>query len=231
MMKWLLMAVFFMALLEWIAVALGKKKLEYFAKPATIFVLITWVLAAAYTTETSSLSLTWFVIGLSFSLLGDVFLLLPPERWFLWGLAAFMLGLVAYIFGFSVFSLADKTAIMAAFLGFIIVAVGMQIFLRLRQSLQISGRDNLIVPIGIYSLVISYLLFSAAYSFLNPDWTTSEAYLVSVGALLFYISEVTNAWERFVSPSEKGRLKVMVTYHLGQIALAVGATLHFTRLD
>jgi uncharacterized membrane protein YhhN len=146
----------------------------------------------------------------------------------MWGLAAFMLGLVAYIFGFSVFSLADKTVILAVILGFIIVVVGVQIFLRLRVGLQISGRDNLIVPVGVYSLVISYMLFSAVYSFLNPDWTTSEAYLVSVGALLFYISNVLNAWERFVSPFEKGRLKIMVTYHLGQIALAVGATLHFT---
>ncbi len=148
----------------------------------------------------------------------------------MWGLAAFMLGHVAYIFGFSVFSLADKTVILAVILGFIIVVVGVQIFLRLRVGLQISGRDNLIVPVGVYSLVISYMLFSAVYSFLNPDWTTSEAYLVSVGALLFYISNVLNAWERFVSPFEKGRLKVMVTYHLGQIALAVGATLHFTGL-
>jgi uncharacterized membrane protein YhhN len=229
-MKWLLIAVFVLALLEWIAVALGKKKLEYFAKPATMVLLITWVLAAAYTTETSSACLTWFVIGLSFSLLGDVFLLLPPERWFMWGLAAFMLGHVAYIIGFSVFSLADKTVILAAILGFIIVVVGVQIFLRLRVGLQISGRDNLIIPVGVYSLVISYMLFSAVYSFLNPDWTTSEAYLVSVGALLFYISDVLNAWERFISPFEKGRLKVMVTYHLGQIALAVGATLHFTGL-
>ena len=229
-MKWLLIAVFVLALLEWIAVALGKKKLEYFAKPATIVVLITWVLAAANITETSSVGLTWFVIGLSFSLLGNVFLLFPPERWLMWGLVTFMLGHVAYIFGFSVFPLADKTVILAAILGFIIVAVGVQIFLRLKLSLQISGRENLIVPVGVYSLVISYMLFSAVYSFLNPNWTTTEAYLVSVGALLFYISNVLNAWERFVSPFEKGRLKVMVTYHLGQIALAVGATLHFIGL-
>jgi len=229
-MKWLLIAVFVLALLEWIAVALGKKKLEYFAKPATIVVLITWVLAAAYTTETSSAGLNWFVIGLSFSLLGDVFLLLPPERWFMWGFIAFIMGHVAYIFGFSVFSLADKTVILAVILGFIIITVGVQIFLRLRVGLQISGRDNLIVPVGVYSLVISFMLFSAVYSFLNPNWTSSEAYLVSVGALLFYISDILNAWERFVSPFEKGRLKVMVTYHLGQIALAVGATLHFIGL-
>lgn len=229
-MKWLLIAVFVFALLEWIAVALGKKKFEYFTKPATMIVLITWVLAAAYTTETSSACLTWFVIGLSFSLFGDIFLLLPPERWFMWGLAAFMLGHVAYIFGFSVFSLADKTVILAAILGFIIVVVGVQIYLRLRVGLQISGKDNLIVPVGVYSLVISYMLFSAVYSFLNPDWTTFEAYLVSVGALLIYISNLLNAWERFVSPFEKGRLKVMLTYHLGQIALAVGAALHFTGL-
>jgi len=48
--------------------------------------------------------------------------------------------------------------------------------------------------------------------------------------LLFFISETFNAWIRFVNPLPYGRLRVMVTYHLGQILIALGALLHFNSL-
>ena len=41
------------------------------------------------------------------------------------------------------------------------------------------------------------------------------------GALLFYASDATLAWNRFVEGRRRGRLAVMVTYHLGQLGLVL----------
>ena len=199
----------------------------YISKPSVLIVLIAWVLLTAGQTDGYSPGLIWFVVGLVLCLFGDIFLLLPPEKFFIPGLVSFLLGHVAYILGFGVFSFTNTTMIPAVLLIIIITIVGLRLFKSLKTGLKASGKQRLIIPVGVYSVVINCMLFSAAYSFLTPEWSTSEAYLVVSGALLFYISDILNAWNRFVSPFDNARLKVMMTYHLGQILLVVGATLHF----
>jgi uncharacterized membrane protein YhhN len=51
--------------------------------------------------------------------------------------------------------------------------------------------------------------------------------LVSAGALLFFISDTMLAWNKFVQRLKYGPLAVIVTYHIGQILIAVGAVLHY----
>ncbi|MCD6285147.1 MAG: hypothetical protein J7M39_04450, partial [Anaerolineae bacterium] len=43
----------------------------------------------------------WFVVALVFSLAGDIFLMLPDEKWFVPGLLAFLVGHLCYIVGFN----------------------------------------------------------------------------------------------------------------------------------
>jgi len=57
----------------------------------------------------------------------------------------------------------------------------------------------------------------------RSDWLSAPAYLASAGAVLFVASDTTLAWNKFVHPVRRGRLLVMITYHLGQIALIAGA--------
>src|SRR5262249_61263174 len=42
-----------------------------------------------------------------------------------------------------------------------------------------------------------------------------------VGAALFYVSDSLIAWTRFIQPKPWGDLAVIVTYHLGQLGLAL----------
>jgi uncharacterized membrane protein YhhN len=226
-MNWILAVVFAFAILSWFATAKSYKRFEYIVKPATMIVLITWVVMSMLVTDTILNNLTWFVTGLVLCLFGDVFLMLPPEKWFIPGLVAFLFGQVAYIVGFRVTSIVDGTMIPSIFLIFLLIFVGVGVFRRIRAGLIESNREKLILPVGIYSIVISYMVFSATYSFLNPAWTTTQAYLVTFGALFFYISDILNAWDRFVFSYGIVRLIIMVTYHLGQVGLAVGVTLHF----
>jgi uncharacterized membrane protein YhhN len=45
--------------------------------------------------------------------------------------------------------------------------------------------------------------------------------------LLFFISDTTLAYNKFVAPLPNGRVIVMITYHLGQILIVLGAALRF----
>jgi len=60
----------------------------------------------------------------------------------------------------------------------------------------------------------------------RPDWSSIAALFASLGAILFYASDSMLAWDRFVNPLSHARLKVMTTYHLGQIGILLGAMLH-----
>ncbi|MDQ2727613.1 MAG: lysoplasmalogenase [Actinomycetota bacterium] len=50
--------------------------------------------------------------------------------------------------------------------------------------------------------------------------------LAGGAAVLFYASDATLAWDRFVGPLRRGRLAVIVTYHLGQAGLVVSLAGH-----
>jgi uncharacterized membrane protein YhhN len=61
----------------------------------------------------------------------------------------------------------------------------------------------------------------------RTDWLSTPAYLVSLGAVLFLSSDLLLAWNKFVNPVRHGPLLIMVTYHLGQLALLAGAVGQF----
>jgi len=90
------------AVIDWVAVANKWKKLEYFAKPGVILALISWLIVnGGYRGQ-----LLFFLIGLIFSLAGDIFLMLPNEH-FLAGLISFLLALTGlyprFLYSFSKF--------------------------------------------------------------------------------------------------------------------------------
>ena len=69
----------------------------YVCKPATLVFLIAVALALD---PVHGDMRTWFVVALVLSLLGDIFLMLPSDR-FVFGLGAFLLGHVAYTVGLN----------------------------------------------------------------------------------------------------------------------------------
>jgi hypothetical protein len=71
------------------------------------------------------------------------------------------------------------------------------------------------------------MLLSAILTFYRVDWKPSASGLVSLGAILFYFSDIILAWNKFVKPVRNGRVMNMITYHLGQIALVSGVLLQF----
>lgn len=209
-----------LAAMDWVAVARQWKKLEYFAKPGVTLALLVWLVSAGGWQG----HLVWFAIGLAFSLMGDILLVLPKEQ-LIPGIAAFLLAQIAYVVGFNDTPLPINLASIA-----IAVIVGMTslLFYRLISAgLSSSGRNALKMPVLAYVIAISLMLISALLAMVRPEWKPGVAWLVSSGALLFYISDAMLGWEKFVRPLHYGHLQIIITYHLGQALIALGAVMHF----
>ncbi|HWJ61110.1 MAG TPA: lysoplasmalogenase [Acidimicrobiales bacterium] len=202
--SWALLAVTLaFAVADWWATWAGRRDIRFVTKPATLAFLI----GVAVTLDPFDPTIrTWMVIGLVLSLAGDVFLMLE-EKWFVAGLASFLLGHVAYIVGLQ---LAPRswgwTLVGLVVVALAIATIGRRIVLGVAAS----EHRPMVGPVVAYLVVISAMVVSA--------FGTAGLWAI-VGASLFYASDATLAWNRFLELRRFGPLSVMVTYHLGQIGL------------
>lgn len=193
-----------LAVVDWWAVGTGRRSLELVCKPATLVALIA---VAAVLDPTDASVRTWFVVALVLSLVGDVFLL--SDRFFVPGLVAFLLGHIAYVVGFWV----GGIDLGAFFIGILLVSVAMaSLGRRIIAGVRSSSEPELTGPVFAYMGVISLMVASAC------GYGNSVAI---GGSVLFYVSDALIAWNRFIKEYPQGRLAIMVTYHVGQIALVL----------
>lgn len=188
---------------DWWATWLDRRSVRYVAKPAALAALIG--VAVTLDPFDSTIS-TWMVIGLVLSLAGDVFLLLP-EKWFVGGLASFLLGHIAYVVALQLAPRSLPLTMVGLALVLVSVAV---VGRRIVAGVAASGQREMVGPVIAYLVVISAMVVSA--------FGTSAPWAI-VGAGLFYASDATLAWNRFLEKRRFGPVAVMVTYHLGQAGL------------
>ena len=216
-----LIIVLIFAVLNWIAVYKRSKTLEYIFKPATMLALLFWI----WQSVGFGGSMLWFTIGVVFCLAGDVFLMIPRDL-FIFGLISFLLGHIAYIIGLN-----NQPPYFNLWGAALIVLLGIYmgwLYPKLVAGLISRGKGGLRIPVLIYALVISIMVYSACMTWTRSGWQVQAALAVSLGAVLFFISDSILAWDRFVNPLSNARLKTMVTYHLGQIGIILGAILHIS---
>ena len=202
--SWALLAVTLaFAVADWWATWAQRPQVRHVTKPATLVALIG---VAVTLTPVDPTIRTWMVVGLVLSLAGDVFLMLP-ERWFVAGLGSFLLGHIAYIVGLQLaprslgWTLLGIALVLAA-----VATVGRRIVLGVAAG----DHREMVGPVIAYLVVISAMVVSA--------FGTAGLWAIA-GASLFYASDATLAWNRFLEPRRFGPLAVMVTYHLGQLGL------------
>lgn len=190
---------------DWHAVFHGNKVLEYVCKPLTMVVL----LAATVALDVDHPAVrTWFLIAIGLCLIGDVLLMLPQDL-FVFGLASFLLGHVAYIVGMHVDGVA--AARFGLGVGLVVVAIAI-IGRRVLQGVRTGDEPELAGPVLAYMAVISVMVASAI----------GTGHLAAVvGATSFYVSDALIAWNRFVRATRHARLVIMMTYHLAQLGLVL----------
>jgi uncharacterized membrane protein YhhN len=204
------------AVLNWVAVAKNWKMLDYFSKPGTMIILLFWVWQHSQFRG----ELSWFALALVFSLVGDILLMLPRDL-FSAGLVAFSLAHLAYIRALIL----DPPLNLASLFILVMVSItGFQVYRGLAAGLAHRGKQNMKTPVLIYIVLVVGMLTSALLTLNRFWWQVVPSLLVSAGALLFAISDTWLAWDRFVNPVNN-KLRVRITYHLGQIGINLGAVM------
>ncbi len=204
------------ALANWISIHLRRRWLDYATKPGVMAALLLWWLSGLAGWDLSGLLIA---LAIGFSLMGDVALMLPRER--------FILGLVFFLIALLLYSIAilqnpppfNASTVLLA--GFVLLPL-VRLYPIVLGSLESSGMSQLKIPVTLYAAALTLFLYATLGTLANEGWMPIPAVLAAAGGLLFYLSDNILAWNRFVRPIHKPGLKNRVPYHLGQIALIAG---------
>ena len=179
--------------------------LKWILKPGTILLII-WY-AASFTND-NRLYRNLIITGLAASAAGDCFLLMAGNTWFLWGLGSFM---VAHLLYLSAFVLRQKFALYHGLYLIVLAVYGYWLIERLYEGIRLNHNEQIWVPIVVYVLVISTMLWTAI---------VSRNKLAVIGALCFVFSDSLLAWSMFIEPVSWSGYGVMVSYYLAQFFIA-----------
>jgi uncharacterized membrane protein YhhN len=154
--------------------------------------------------------------GLLLGLIGDVLLGLKTPATFRLGLAAFLLGHLAYAVAFALYTKPGDWLLPGALL---LWALAIVVFRWLYPHL-----GNMRVPVIAYVVAITLMLWAAWAMYWAEGLAAGGARLALVGAACFYISDLFVARDRFISQGFVNRLCGLPLYYTGQflIAFSVG---------
>jgi len=152
----------------------------------------------------------WISLGLLGSLAGDILLDWPGDL-FVFGLGAFLLAHLAYLRAYL--SDCKQPAWLALLLA---VAAGGSMFAVLASA----GLGPLLLPVACYALAISAMLWRALARLGRPELASRSSYLAAGGAALFVLSDSLIGVNRFVAPFDAAPVAIMLSYWLGQWAIA-----------
>lgn len=175
-------------------------------KPFTLILIISIVIIFPSSDEKYKI---FILVGLLFSLIGDVFLIFP-ERHFTKGLIAFLVGHIFYIFAFLIPQRFNFTVWI--FLPIVLLSI-----LYLKIILPYSGKKTL--PVIIYIVIIAIMGWTALERFHNIQ--TFGTLFAAIGAVLFMLSDSILAYNKFRKQFSSAELIILSTYYAAQWLLAL----------
>ncbi|NRT15483.1 putative membrane protein YhhN [Flavobacterium sp. 28A] len=185
-----------------------------FMKPVLILLLIAAVyLSASFTSK------KLLLIALLCSWIGDIILLFADrgELYFIFGLVAFLISHLVYIFLFNKQLKPKKDHNRAIYWSGVTAIIA---YLMIFLSILLPSLGELTIPVFVYALVISTMLLFALKGFLI--WQKPASWYVLLGAIVFVSSDSILAFDKFYSPIMYNSFFIMVTYILAQYLIVVG---------
>ncbi len=200
--------------------------LDFATKP---FLMVTLMLYYLFARASKTDSLSKYIVGaLVFSWIGDLLLMLQPkfDGLFIFGLAAFLIAHLCYIFGFRIAKYQERNTENRSFvhtrLVFLIFIGGTLIYM-LHPFL-----GDMLIPVLAYTVVIISMAIAAL---LRRGWTMDKSFImVYSGALLFIMSDAMIAIDKFMNPIVQARLLIMATYIGAQFLIVKGILAHENEL-
>jgi len=190
------------------------------SKPLLLLSLIGWVALAVYRWGTSAFS-TLMLLGLAFSLGGDVLLMFQAvdESYFILGLSSFFAAHVCYIGAFTRTYRRDHEVALLRKQGWLLLVVVGYAVVFFKQITPFLG--SMMFPVMLYTLVIAVMVLVALSRFGKVGG--HSFWYVILGAVFFLASDSVLAWNKFVHSVAHSHLWIMGTYGLAQYYIALGA--------
>lgn len=152
-------------------------------------------------------------VGLVLSAVGDIALIGKERRPFLIGLGAFLLAHVAYIVAFLLLGVAPAATLGALA---VLAVFGLGIWRWLSDGASLMAR-----PVQAYITIISVMVATAVGAFVaSPASQVGVRAGLLGAALLFFLSDLMVARERFVASDLSNRLAGLPLYYLAQLLFA-----------
>ncbi|MFC4076248.1 lysoplasmalogenase [Salinithrix halophila] len=187
----------------WLAIYRESPRWKYALKPGTMLWIL--ILAATGALENPGAYSWWILVGLLFSLAGDVFLMLPSDR-FVQGLASFLIGHLCYITGIATLPPGVPDPLSMIMLG-LMAAIAVVFSRLLGPGASREGGKNLRFAVTVYVSVISLMVWFAL--------KTAQPLLIT-GAVIFAVSDAILGWNRFRRSLAWADYGVMSTYFTAQ---------------
>ncbi len=184
----------------------------YVAKPVSTLLVILAAALTLLTPQTNAAFALWVLAGLLLSLGGDVALMFASSKAFLVGLVLFLLAHVVYAVGFTVFNGFYASDLIV---GLVLLILGVGVYAYLWP-----GLGSMKLPVALYVVIICLMVNRAASTFFGTAFTTTQAILLTVGATLFWLSDLMLAVNRFRRPFRYHRLSLAL-YYGGQLLIAL----------
>ena len=202
-MPWLILAV--MGAVAYLyGVTMQATLLCLLSKPVPVLALLGWLQDAP-----ASPYRRWISIGLMFSLLGDILLAWPVDL-FVFGLGAFLVAHLAYLKAYLVDC--RRPALLPLALALL---AGVSLF----SVMAAKGLGDLLIPVAVYALAISAMLWRALAR-LGTQVPKRSAWLAAAGALAFVVSDSLIGIDRFVLPFGAAPYLIILSYWIGQWGIA-----------
>jgi uncharacterized membrane protein YhhN len=165
--------------------------------------------------------------ALLFSLLGDVLLLFngQGEQFFIFGLVAFLVAHICYIYYFRGIARHNGAARSTAKL---ITSIPAVLFTLVLLWILFPKLGNMKIPVLAYATVICCMMLSVIYAFAH--FRSGYSILCMFGAALFAVSDSILAYNKFHTPFVHASWLIMLTYGLAQLLLVWGSIINLNRV-
>ncbi len=192
---------------------LKRQKIIYVIKPLCTLLVIAVALLSLKNPAHLAPYTTGVLVGLVFSFGGDIALMFQHNRKaFTLGLGLFLLAHVAYT---AVFWVLGRFSVLDIVSATLLIAAGLGFYRLIRNNL-----GTMKGPVIGYIVVISLMVNRAMAAFASPVFRPAQAWMIAMGALLFYISDVILAANRFWRPWRYQRIS-LAFYYSGQLLIAM----------
>ena len=195
----------------------GEEKGIHLWKPLSSTLMTGILLIAFFRGECARMEFTLAILaGILLCFGGDMALMFMnrSKKAFRIGLVLFLLGHVAYIAAFTWFSGFHRSDWIS---GAILAVLGIAVYVYL-----LPGLGDMKIPVLLYVIIISVMVNRAVSVFSGDYFTATQAWLITGGAVLFYVSDVILALARFRHTWRYGRIN-LAFYYAGQVLTAMSA--------